>query len=362
MGLGVMALVIYAAALHSWSVLGYGLGVSAATILVGGLVGFLFGIPRTNNASNSGSDYQGNTNLEQVSDWLTKILVGVGLVQLARSPSALAHLADAMKPGFGGADSSAGFALAISIFFTAAGFMYLYLWSRIDFLLELRSLDVLRATARAAATAVVKATESEKQETLSLVDKALNPSAGGVTPTKEELTAAVVAASPYMRQQIFQRAADQRRQNWKSNKERMARTIPVFEALVAADTDGRYHRNHGNLGLALKDLEDPQWQRAFEELTKAIAIRGTPASAKGWAIYELNRAICRIQLDPRLATNEPSDPDIAAGIVADLKAADIDSYSHSLIGKRSIQSWLERNPNALDVDPLWRGMPDPDVE
>jgi len=65
---------------------------------IGALIGFLFGIPRTqqhqnNGAADSGaqkdsdqseatkSRYQVNTNLEQVSDWLTKILVGVGLTQ-----------------------------------------------------------------------------------------------------------------------------------------------------------------------------------------------------------------------------------------------------------------------------------------
>jgi len=363
MGLGVLALVIYGAALHSWSVIGYGLAVGAAAILAGGLLGFLFGLPRTINAAgdaNAGAGYQGNTNLDQVSDWLTKILVGVGLVQLARSPSALAHLADAMKPGFGGRTSSAGFALAISLFFAIAGFVYLYLWSRTEFLLELRSLDAIRATVKAVATAAVKATENDKQATLSIVNKALNPQAGGDAPTQEQLNQAIAGATSYVRQQVFLLADEQRRQYWQTNKERMAQTIPVFEALIAADPDRRYHRNHGGLGFALKDSEPPQWQPALDELTTAIAIRGTPASNKGWAIYELNRAICRIQLDPSLATNSPSAPDVAGLIVADLKAADIDSYTHSLIGKGEIQGWLERNPESPDVDPRWRGMPAPD--
>lgn len=214
MGLGVVALVIYGAALHSWSVIGYGLAVGAAAILAGGLLGFLFGLPRTINAAgaaNAGAEYQGNTNLDQVSDWLTKILVGVGLVQLARSPSALAHLADAMKPGFGGRASSAGFALAISLFFAIAGFVYLYLWSRTEFLLELRSLDAVRATAKAVASATakavasttVKATETDKQTTLSIVNKALNPQAGGDAPTQEQLNQAIASATSYVRQQVF---------------------------------------------------------------------------------------------------------------------------------------------------------------
>ena len=77
-----------------WSVL---LALCAAVL--GGLIGFLFGIPRSLQTSGPVQDhasvdaatstierssvagYRSNTNLEQISDWLTKILVGVGLIQ-----------------------------------------------------------------------------------------------------------------------------------------------------------------------------------------------------------------------------------------------------------------------------------------
>jgi hypothetical protein len=133
---GPISLVIYAADLHKWSVLGFGLAVGAAATLSGGLVGFIFGIPRSPDASQGGSTksgYLGNTNLEQISDWLTKILVGVGLVQLGRAPNALARLAHSLKPGFGGDNSSSSFGLAITIFLAVAGFLYLYFWSRVYF-------------------------------------------------------------------------------------------------------------------------------------------------------------------------------------------------------------------------------------
>ena len=65
--------------------------VSASSVSVGLLIGFLFGIPRTLQGLPEAADarlsesvrqrYMVNTNLEQVSDWLTKIIVGVGLVQ-----------------------------------------------------------------------------------------------------------------------------------------------------------------------------------------------------------------------------------------------------------------------------------------
>ncbi|MEA5511943.1 hypothetical protein VB715_19395 [Crocosphaera sp. UHCC 0190] len=72
--------------------------IAFSSFALGGLIGFLFGIPRyfnekkSYNSSSQSSEnsqsrsnqinYRSNTNLEQISDWLTKILVGVGLTQL----------------------------------------------------------------------------------------------------------------------------------------------------------------------------------------------------------------------------------------------------------------------------------------
>lgn len=63
-----------------------------ASALVGGFLGFLFGIPKSAadpggsgqipQSAESRLPYAANTNLEQISDWLTKIIVGVSLTQL----------------------------------------------------------------------------------------------------------------------------------------------------------------------------------------------------------------------------------------------------------------------------------------
>jgi len=44
-------------------------------------------------SANGQPGYSGNTNLEQISDWLTKILVGVGLTQLREIPGQVQRLA-----------------------------------------------------------------------------------------------------------------------------------------------------------------------------------------------------------------------------------------------------------------------------
>src|ERR1700730_13401118 len=59
---------------------------SSACMALGWAVGFLFGVPRVGSTPAS---TRINTNLEQISDWLTKILVGVGLTQLHKLPTAL---------------------------------------------------------------------------------------------------------------------------------------------------------------------------------------------------------------------------------------------------------------------------------
>src|SRR5260370_7423856 len=78
----------------------------------------------------------------------------------------------------------------------------------------------------------------------------------------------------------------------------MALTIPVFRALIAADTNDQYHRNHGSLGWALKDQPNAglaEWQAASDELTTAIGIRDR-RRVSGWELYEANRALFNIPL------------------------------------------------------------------
>jgi hypothetical protein len=76
------------------SVLGVGLMVVAASTLVGAIVGFLFGLSRTVERPGAPAFMTSSTNLEQISDWLTKILVALGLVQLGK----LAGSSHAAKP------------------------------------------------------------------------------------------------------------------------------------------------------------------------------------------------------------------------------------------------------------------------
>lgn len=63
------------------------LSVAGAALFGGAITGFLFAIPRSGTyrhrpgQENDGSWYDDNTNLEEISDWITKIMVGLTLVQ-----------------------------------------------------------------------------------------------------------------------------------------------------------------------------------------------------------------------------------------------------------------------------------------
>jgi CheY-like chemotaxis protein len=122
-----------------------GLVASGAAAAVGGLIGFVFGIPRqlqderppaapSETSAESAirpSTYAGNTSLEQISDWLTKILVGVGLTQLANLPAAFDSLGRFLSPALGGSASASVFAPLLVVYFLLGGFFLSYLWTRL---------------------------------------------------------------------------------------------------------------------------------------------------------------------------------------------------------------------------------------
>jgi pYEATS domain-containing protein involved in immunity len=155
--LTMVGLLIYALTSKSWSAfgstLGTGLMVAASALVIGGLLGFLFGIPRTlqqqavpvaNNTSPDpnaaattsgnkpeGAEIQANTNLEQVSDWVTKILVGVGLTQVAAIGRKFDQVAASVSIALGDTSGNRSFALALIIFPLILGFLFSYLWTRL---------------------------------------------------------------------------------------------------------------------------------------------------------------------------------------------------------------------------------------
>lgn len=141
--LGFIAVLFYDM-LHNWDGLPIALLWAFACVAFGGIVGFLFGVPRVipedQARSNNGvgadaraNRLMANTNIEQISDWLTKIIVGVGLINLSAIPDYLDRLAQNLSKGLGvgyglGAHS---FSVALIVYFTIVGFIAGYLLTRL---------------------------------------------------------------------------------------------------------------------------------------------------------------------------------------------------------------------------------------
>lgn len=104
--------------------------VAFASWLAGGVIGFVFGVPRFKTVDDP-RDSQGrlvpNTNLEQISDWLTKIIIGATLVQLNAIGIEVGNLARSVGEIIGTPGASVVAGGAIVLYF-CTGFMWGYLW------------------------------------------------------------------------------------------------------------------------------------------------------------------------------------------------------------------------------------------
>jgi hypothetical protein len=301
------------------AVMGAAIIIAGAALVSGGLLGFLFGIPRTLQSRQNGGDisdshkssnlndqpsiheefdikpstigYEANTNLEQISDWLTKILVGVGLIQISSITTNLEVLAIKLKPTLGNTESSPSFAIALIIYFSVLGFIVGYLWTRLTLIGQLR-----RSEQQILVKRIETLENSDQQDaeavasTMIQLDELHEPEV-----SQRTLDKVIGEASAYTKVAIFHQARRARADGWnEGNRALVRRTIRIFRAL-ANTAPKQFHRNYGQLGFALKDQESPDWMESESALTKAIKIRGS-WQERGWTTYEFNRAICRIHL------------------------------------------------------------------
>jgi hypothetical protein len=100
-----------------------------ACCVAGSLPGFLFSIPHS--SSGAATPQSPNTNLDQLSDWLTKVLLGAGLVQLKTLPGQIARAGAYIANGLGPDQHYSQFAAALVVYFTVLGFFSGYLGTRV---------------------------------------------------------------------------------------------------------------------------------------------------------------------------------------------------------------------------------------
>lgn len=162
------ALSVAGVSLSLFGILGVAAICSGAASLVGGLLGFLFGIPRstessvnrtrlghgtdgspaapvaakdaaadTNPSPEPGSSAEKppplrvNTNLEDISDGITKVLLGAGLVEVRQIVTGAGQLAVFLGPSFGPGAAGQAVAIATVIYGALGGFFAGYLATRL---------------------------------------------------------------------------------------------------------------------------------------------------------------------------------------------------------------------------------------
>lgn len=124
-----------------------------AAACIGGLAGFLFGVPKllagqedespeagTKSASTVIRRYVGNTNLESVSDWLTKAIIGVGLVELQEIPRAIWTAASSIATAAPGTPA-VSIVAAMGVLGFLWGFAIVYLYARTGLLRAMTSAE-----------------------------------------------------------------------------------------------------------------------------------------------------------------------------------------------------------------------------
>jgi hypothetical protein len=239
---------------------GVALAAGGAATAVGVLAGYLFGIPRAPNGGQGA--YSVNTSLEQISDWVVKILVGLGLTQLREAPHGMVRLAEAFEravSNVGLAECSAPccskavalsgvgqFGAALVLYFAVYGFLLGYAHMRLYLAPAFSDSDkLLNRKMR-------RAHEAEQQ-------------AQKATVQAEEATLRAQEASQQ------EKEATQRAQEASQQEQEAAKRTQAYESVTKIMLDALYVTNG--------------YERAISAADEFIAEHGDPSDAGFWLRY-----------------------------------------------------------------------------
>lgn len=340
--LGAGGVALYLGVVKPWSNVGIALMVAAASAAVGGLLGFLFGVPRSlEEAAKAGgpSETDGvnkpriavNTNLEQISDWLTKILIGVGLVQIVALRDNGARLVNAVAEPLGPGPGPRILMGALLLFTVIAGFLVGYVVTRTMLTQVFASFDpgLVRSIVDEKLTRNAQALQAYQEQVEDHTDVPF-----------DKLRSAFAAASEGVLDQLIVLAQVRRRRASDSgDTQTLQRLEPVLRAL--AEVRPTNHRAWGNLGFALRDLGPDYDHEAIQALSRAIHERGAPGNTHK-ETYEFARALSMLRAGGYAVDAETGaairrdlevaqrNPELARRISAALSAGDPDARQREL--------------------------------
>lgn len=129
--IGTAWIILFSLQAENWlPIFGVSALLAGAFLITGLLIGFIFGVAKPEEAGKKHI----STNLEQISEWLTKVIVGAGLAQLATLPTSLTNFAAYVNPRLGSFKNGEIFAIGILIYYLTCGFLSGYLLTKLYFL------------------------------------------------------------------------------------------------------------------------------------------------------------------------------------------------------------------------------------
>lgn len=309
------------------------LGIALGTSALMALLGFLFGMPRTlandnRRMSDAPFSYKPSTNLEEISDWLTKMIIGVGLIQLVQIGEWLMLQSGEIAENLRLHGASEHFIIGAIVYFACLGFINGFLWTRLKF-----GVAIMQADA-----ATVQEKIQELDDTLSQVkaDQDATMGVNNVLDFKraldvepQHISKLIIAASPHVRNRIYWDAYKAQDEALESGDADFARDVGrrtgwVFSSLIEADPDIKHPNNY--LDLALSQSLQMDWNGAEQTLNKIVSKRDILGD-KINATYDLALAQAKIH------TNQP-----AAEIVTLLEGA--------FVNEKAAEIWSDQGAAA----------------
>jgi hypothetical protein len=280
---GLIATIVYAVAGPgtNWTTLSAAVMIAVASLGSGGLLGILFGVPRTGVGTDRPQQVAGlaipsigaNTNLEQISDWLTKILVGVGLTQFAAIKREASALFRSLAPALGDGQGAAAFAGSIVIYFFVIGFLSGWLYARLRLGLAMSSADAMlelsRRADRAGDTQTAQAAKAAAKTFTQLSLGAETPQAATRTGTTE-----LISRYEELRATL---PSGPRRTSAMEDLVRQARQLTRTERFTALDVTQLF--NQGTDGCRVVALALMEGDLGLADFASVLTAIRTPRSA-----------------------------------------------------------------------------------